>query len=66
MMDDEDLYGIPSDYYHPEAMVQHYTESTPTSFDDFLDRDETFADNNAFEDFSECMRVVGTGPRMPG
>ena len=62
MMDDEDLYGIPSDYYHPEAMLQHYTESTPTSFDDFLDRDETFADNNSFEDFSECMRVVGTGP----
>lgn len=62
MMDDEDLYGIPSDYYHSESMLQPYTETAPTSFDDFLVRDETFADDNSFEDFSECMRVVGAGP----
>jgi hypothetical protein len=62
MMDDEDLYGIPSDYYHSESMLQHYAESAPISFDNFLDPAETFADGNSFEDFSECMRVVGAGP----
>ena len=64
MIDDEDLYGIPGDYYHPEPMLQHYMESTPTSLNDFLDHDETFADNNSFGDFSECMRVIGIGPMI--
>jgi len=56
MMDDEDEYGIPSDYYHSEVIPQRYPETGPTSsFDDLLDG--TLADNS-FEDFSECMRVV--------
>jgi hypothetical protein len=55
-MDDEDEYGIPSDYYQSEVMLQRYPETGPTSsFDDLLDG--TLADNS-FEDFSECMRVV--------
>lgn len=56
-MDDEDVYGIPSDYYHySEAMPQHYSENVPTSsFDELLD--ETFADES-FEDSGEYMRVI--------
>lgn len=56
-MDDEDAYGIPSDYYHPDAMLQGYPDNASISpFDDILD--EVPADD-LFEDFAECMRVAG-------
>jgi hypothetical protein len=57
MMDDEDLYGIPSDYYnYSEATPGHYSENVPTSsLDELLD--EALADGS-FEDFGEYMRVT--------
>jgi hypothetical protein len=56
-MDDEDQFGIPSDYYshYSDATPRHYSENFPTSsFDEFLD--EPLADK-PFEDFGEYMRV---------
>lgn len=56
-MDDEDLFGIPSDYYshYSEATPRYYSENPPTSsFDEFLN--ERLADK-PFEDFGEYMRV---------
>ena len=56
-MDDEDAYGIPSDYYHSEAMPQNYPDNAAiSSFDDILD--EIPADD-PFEGFGECMRIAG-------
>jgi hypothetical protein len=56
-MDDEDVYGIPSDYYYySEATPQHYSENFPTSSFDEL-RDERLPDNT-YEDFGEYMRVT--------
>jgi hypothetical protein len=56
-MDDEDAYGIPSDYYHSDSMLQGYPDNASISpFDDILD--EVPADG-LFEDFAECMRVAG-------
>jgi hypothetical protein len=56
-MDDEDAYGIPSDYYHSEAILQGYSDNASISpFDDILD--EVPADD-LFEEFVECMRVSG-------
>ena len=57
-MDDEDAYGIPSDYYHSEAMLQargYPDNAAISSFDDILD--ETPADDFN-EDFAECMHVA--------
>ena len=57
MMDDQDEYGIPSDYYqYFSETPQHYSENVPTSsFDDLLD--EALAERS-FEDFGEYMRVT--------
>jgi hypothetical protein len=63
-MDDEDQFGIPSDYYshYSEATPRHYSENFPTSsFDDFLD--ESLADK-PFEDFGEYMRVILIGSSL--
>ena len=60
MMDDEDIYGIPSDYYsYSEATPRHYSETVPTSsFDERHELlDETLADKS-FDDFGECMRLT--------
>ena len=60
-MDDEDQFGIPSDYYshYSDATPRHYSENFPTSsFEEFLD--ERLADK-PFEDFGEYMRVVLIG-----
>jgi len=60
-MDDEDQFGIPSDYYsnYSEATPRHYSENFPTSsLDEFLD--EPLADK-PFEDFGEYMRVICIG-----
>jgi hypothetical protein len=57
-MDDEDAYGIPSDYYHSEAILQGYPDNAAISpFDDILD--EIPGADDLFEDFAECMRVAG-------
>ena len=57
-MDDEDRFGIPSDYYshYSEVTPGHYSENFPTSsFDEFLDG--SLADK-PFEDYGEYMRVI--------
>ena len=58
-MDDEERFGISSDYYshYLEAAPQRYSENFPTySFDDeFLDEPLT---DKPFEDFGEYMRVI--------
>ena len=60
-MDEEDQFGIPSDYYshYSGATPRHYSENFPTSsFDEFLDDElEPFADK-PFEDFGDYMRVI--------
>jgi hypothetical protein len=61
-MDDEDQFGIPSDYYshYSEATPRQYSDNFPTSsFDEFLD--EPLADKQPFEDFGEYMRVILIG-----
>jgi hypothetical protein len=63
-MDDEDQFGIPSDYYshYSGTTPRHYSENFPTSsFDEFLD--ESLADK-PFEDFGEYMRVVLIGSTL--
>jgi hypothetical protein len=63
-MDDEDQFGIPSDYYshYSEATPRHYSENFPTSsFDEYLD--ESLADK-PFEDFGEYMRVILIGSSL--
>lgn len=60
-MDDEDQFGIPSDYYshYSDATPRHYSENFPTSsFEEFLDERLT---DKPFEDFGEYMRVVLIG-----
>ncbi len=57
-MDEEEVFGIPSDYYsnYSEETPLYYSENVPTSsFDEFLD--ETPPDK-LFEDFGKCMRVT--------
>lgn len=57
-MDEEDQFGIPSDYYsnYSEAAPGNYSENFPTSsFDEFLD--EPLADR-PFEDYGKYMRVI--------
>jgi hypothetical protein len=57
-MDEEDAYGIPSDYYHSEAMLQGYSDNTsPISPFDHLAPIPT---DHWFEDFVPCMRVAET------
>jgi hypothetical protein len=56
-MDDEDAYGIPSDYYYSEAMPQNYSDNAAiSSFDDILDEIPV---DDPLEGFSECMRIAG-------
>jgi hypothetical protein len=57
-MDDEEQYGIPSNYYshYSGATPRHYSDNFPTSsFEEFLE--ESLADK-PFEDFGEYMRVI--------
>lgn len=58
-MDDEDEFGIPNEYYshYSETTPRHYSENIPTSsFEQFLD--DSLANEQRFEDFGECMRVI--------
>jgi hypothetical protein len=55
-MDEEDMYGIPRDYYSHEAF-QNYAEYAPTaSIDEF--RDDAFIADNPLDVFGEYMRVT--------
>jgi len=63
-MDDEDQFGIPSNYYshYSEATPRHYSENFPTSsFDEFLDHASEPLADKPFEDFGEYMRVILIG-----
>jgi hypothetical protein len=55
-MDEEDMYGIPGDYYSHEVF-QNYTEYPPTaSIDEF--REDAFIADNPLDSFGEYMRAT--------
>ncbi|KAI9460032.1 P-loop containing nucleoside triphosphate hydrolase protein [Russula earlei] len=62
-MDDEDVYGIPSDYYRSEETFRHRPEDVPTSsLDELLD--DALA-RGSFEDFGEWSWNPSPKPSPP-
>jgi hypothetical protein len=58
-MDEEDMYGIPGDYYLSQGTLRDYPEDPPAAFlDEFLDKDLT---DNPFYGFGEYMRATVVG-----
>lgn len=57
-MDDEAMFGIPSDYYSLEEAPQHYPEDVPNSYEYDTLPDEALLDMIHDSNYDERMRVL--------